>query len=84
MIREHVDEAVTLIGALNGPGVSKLTMASAYHKLASSFLSSVSSASLSPCSSASLLLGLCLSLSLPCSLCLTLLLSINAALSLCL
>ena len=48
MINKHVDEAVTLIGALDGPGVSKLTMVSAYHKLASSFLSSVSSVSFSP------------------------------------
>ena len=48
MIKEHVNEAVTLIGALNCPGVSKLTMASAYHKLASSFLSSVSSVNFSP------------------------------------
>lgn len=53
MIKEHVDEAVTLIGALNGPGVSKLTMTSAYHKLASSFLSSVSSISFSPSPSVS-------------------------------
>lgn len=42
MMKEHVEEALTLIGALNIPGVSKLTLASVYHKLASSFLSSVS------------------------------------------
>ena len=45
MMKEHVEEALTLIGALNGPGVSKLTLASVYHKLASSFLSSVSTSS---------------------------------------
>ena len=45
MMKDHVKEALALIGALNGPGVSELTMASAYHKLASSFLSSVSTAS---------------------------------------
>ena len=45
MMKEHVEEALTLTGALNGPGISKLTLASVYHKLASSFLSSVSTAS---------------------------------------
>ena len=42
MMKEHIEDALTLIGALNVPGVSELTLASVYHKLASSFLSSVS------------------------------------------